>query len=96
MATVACALSAKTEIHMQAFYVERGLAVTKAVDRGWHVTHLASGYRLSARPFGQRQRARACQLALLGLAVDWTLDEDALLSDAGQVAAIVDVRNQYR
>ena len=89
MATVRIALSAKTEIHMRAFYVERGLAVTQAISgAGWRVTHLASGMALDARPFPQRQQARAFQLALLALAVDWTVDATALKATPGMAASV--------
>jgi hypothetical protein len=80
-----------------AYYVERGLAVTKAVSSaGWRVIHLASGLALEARAFGQRQQARAYQVALLALPVQWTLDKDALLASTEWRNAIREVHNQYR
>jgi hypothetical protein len=86
MATVAVATSAGAE-DATAFYVRRGLAVTRTRSSGrWHVTHVASGLALDTG-FRQRSLAKYYQERLLALAIDWTLD-------AERVTRIPDIRER--
>lgn len=56
-----------------AYNIRQGLAVTKGIgqDRGWTVTHLASGGRFTLFP--HREQAKRLQEIMLALSsVDWT------------------------
>jgi hypothetical protein len=79
MATVAVTTSAGAE-DATAFYVRRGLAVTRTRSSGrWRVTHVASGMALDTG-FRQRQRAKHYQDALLHMDIDWTQDARSLMA----------------